>query len=762
MLASFAMSLISHDPFALLPSAHHLPKQPGLVLLLLLLGSMLLAACEPGDPIADIRAMHEAGQHQESLDPLRELMESRPDDPEVLFLYAAALTGSGLVTQAVWPLRRAMESTEWRTPAAIQLASLALITRDWDMAVDILGPLLEREPQNLQALLLRAYSRAQSRRDYEGALADAEAALTIDSRSSDALVLRAVALLGLERIEDAGDAIDTATAHFEEAGLGLIMESPRFCVVRATFSKEKKEMEAAEKLLEGCLEKYPENFLVVDESMKFFDAMGRSERSLEIIRSAYEAAPQFRSYRISLVHRLSMLGQHDEAEALMLEATLVDQPELAASAFADLAGYYFRQDNLDASLSAFDEALVRLPDPGPEFMFTFADALVAAGRYDRALALADRMTLAPHRDLVRGRVALARGDPDAALRHFSEGLKLWPDNAVARYFAAIAADQLGDFDRTIEEYRYSIRADASATDARLRLARLYMALGDDGAALEVIRHDAERQASGDLRNTLLELELLARLGRGQLLPPHIMSVIQPPDVWARAVAALAGGVRVRSGPAASARTVLMADRINLTASVNAPALSSLVEDLIALGRIDAALARVDAALRVSPKSSALHALKGSALVKSGGDVEAARAAFERAIEIDADNAVALRGLAALEAKHDDAEAALALYRRATSADPEDTVALQRSSDLLASQGRPGEAERDLEALLERDHYDGAAALQLAQLRLERDRGEDRKRTLVLLRRATRFGGGAEADRLLAALDSGAGPAAATQ
>lgn len=714
---------------------------------------LLVSACSPADPIAEIRKLQADGRHEETVEPLRALLEGRPDDAEVLYLYGVALTSTGLLTQAVWPLRRAMEDPAWQTPAALHLANVAMATADWDMAIGVLDPLIEREPENTQALLLRAYSRAQSRQDYAGSLGDADAALALDPKSSDGLVIRAVALLGLDRIDEAGEAITAASEHFDEAGLGLA-ESPRFCVVRATFAKEKKEFDRAEEIFEECLEDDPTNFTVVDESVKFFDGIGKPARALEILRAAFEGVPDFRTYRLSLANRLALTGNQEEAEKLMRDATDVPEPALAAVAFADLAGFYFERDRFDESISAFEEALARVPDPGAEFFFAYADALVVGGRYDRALSIAEKMTVVPHRELVRGRVALAKGDPATALQHFTEGLKLWPANAVARYFAADAAEQLGLIDRAIEEYRYSIRADASATDARLRLARLYVASGDEAAALEVIRHDAERNSPGDFDHTLLELELMARLERTNLLPPRLMEAIRPPARWPLAISALARGKRAHGGPAAAAQIALQADRLDLASPVNALALTGLVDDLVALGRFDEARALIGAALAAHPEAAVFHALEGRLLAGTEARPAEVRAAYERALELSPDDALALLELARIEAAAADRrEQALALYARAAAADASDTRALRESVELSIALGRSVEAEALLESLLERDPYDGAAALQLARLRLARTNGAADPATVALLRRAERFGEAAAARPLLQPIEA---------
>ena len=708
---------------------------------------LLPLGCEKSDPVAEVRQLQAAGGYKASIDPLRELIENRPDDPEIFYLYGLALRNVSLPTQAVWPLIKAMESPDWYPEAAMLLANIATTTSDWGMALGVLDPFLEQEPENSTALLLRAYVRAQSRQNYEGALSDAETVLEQEPDNSEALVIRGVALLGLDRIEEAGEAIEAAGDHFETAGLGLA-NSPHFCSVRATFAKEKGEVESAEEIFEKCLEAYPTSFLVTDEAVKFFDSIGRGDRSFDIIRAAFDEFPDVRSYRSSLVYRLSSRGEYDEAEKILLDATLAPQPEEAASAFADLAGYYFQHEEFDKSISAFEQALALLSDPRPDFLFAYGDALVVAGRYEKALAVADDMTVIPHQELIRGRARLGQGNPQEALEHFGKGLELWPENTIGRYLTAIAAEQIGDFDRAIEEFRYAIRAGSSETDARLRLARLYAASGNPDAGLEVIRHEAQSDPHRSLTETFFEIELLGRVGRPDKLSPHIMEALEAPRDWARAVAAMAAGVREAKGPEAAAAVVLRSEKTDLTHPLHAAALSSLVADLVALGRSKEALTRTDAALGLHPNAAALHAVKGQALSLGGGDEKAVRAAWLCATELDPANALALRGLAALEAAGGEPEAALALYRRAANAEVEDSEALREAAALLIAQGRHAEARQELERLLEREPYDGVAALQLAELFLEENPGATQTRTIVLLKKAKRFRGGAEASRLL--------------
>jgi tetratricopeptide (TPR) repeat protein len=118
----------------------------------------------------------------------------------------------------------------------------------------------------------------------------------------------------------------------------------------------------------------------------------------------------------------------------------------------------------------------------------------------------------------------------------------------------------------------------------------------------------------------------------------------------------------------------------------------------------------------------------------------ARAAFERALELEPERAPALAQLAALTAEQRDREAAIALYDRAALADPEDASYAWGAIELLSASDDGAELERRLEALLARHATHAAAAEFLARRLLERDP----ERAFALARRAVRLRGGPDA------------------
>jgi tetratricopeptide (TPR) repeat protein len=719
--------------------------------------------CRESDPIEEVKALHARGQYAASLEPLRALLEERPDELEVHYLYGFALTRLGQPSLAQWSLRKAMQSEAWRVPAAYQLAAGELAIGNNESAIDVLGQILEEQPDDLDALTMRSSAWARTRRHYAEALADADRVRELDPENTRVLAPRIVALLGLQRIDEAAAAIDEIEQKVGAESLGAENRA-RYCVARATFEREKGELERATERMEACATEFPLDPLVVAEAVELFDARRQPERSEAILRKALELEPRASGYRISLAARLRADGRIDEAERLLLEATGFEPKEAAAVGWLDLGKHYQELGRHEDSALAVDRAVALLSEPSPQVLFEYADALILAGRLDDALEVARDMTVEPHRDLVRARVAMERGQPAEALEHFTAAFRLWPNNAIARYYAALAAEQLSDFDRAVDEYRYAVRADPGATPARLRLARLHLAEDDPVAALQAARASPTRGLV-DLEAELLSLRALVQAGRVAEAQSLLAQV--PAPATGQAVAALASALAEARGPEPALRWLRNLERLDLTAPRNAPALRVLVELLVQTGRPEEGLAAAERAVAAHPDVAALHAIRGSALAGVGGREEEARAAFERARASDPEHAPAVYGLAQWAAVAGDAEQAAALYTRAAelqAGDPEEASRGHREAAAQrVSQGRTAEAEAQLALALAAHPYDPEAAGDLAGLRLSRETSASDE-TLALARRAVRFGGGDAAKSLLARVErsrDAAAPPAAT-
>src|SRR5258706_7065058 len=150
-----------------------------------------------------------------------------------------------------------MEDPKWRVRAGVQLALGALRTADYSRAIEVAGRVLETEPDQVAALLIRSEARARDHKDFALALADADRAIELAPDRLDAQKPRILALLGLDRIADAEAAI---------AGLGKQLEGTEsgaplagwHCATQAGFTEEKANFEKDAKAAALAKERWEE------------------------------------------------------------------------------------------------------------------------------------------------------------------------------------------------------------------------------------------------------------------------------------------------------------------------------------------------------------------------------------------------------------------------------------------------------------------------------------------------------------------------
>jgi tetratricopeptide (TPR) repeat protein len=692
-----------------------------------------------------IRQQQAAGDMAGSIEPLRKLLAERPDDPEANFLYGRALVMIQQPSRATWALRRAMEDPEWLVLAGTQLAHAALIARDFNEAVEITGRILEHDPEETTALLLRASAYVHWKKDPEHALADANRVLELDPDRLEAFEPKILALVDLGRMEEASEALAEAGRRLADESRPELLEW--HCVTTGVFEQEAREIERARETFARCLEEYPDSFDAVQSAMGFHDALGEPGRSLEILRAAFARAPQSRNLRVELAQRLRAQGEVAEAERLLREAIEPDDPG-AAIAWMDLGKFRQTIGQHEAAGEAIERSVELARADGastPQLEFTYADALVLAGRLDDALEAAEGLSVPAHRHLIRARVAQTRREPQRALEEFTEALRLWPDNPWARYHAALAAEELGDFDRAIEEYRYSIRISPGATDARTRVAALLLAERKPRLAMQMLAVNADSEPS-ELEGQLLSLRLMGILGNANGALALLTRFQQTrPAAVGRGWAQVAEGVAERAGPGEGLRVLQAPPGVDFTDPRYAAALRARVRLSYEAEAPASADAVLQAALAAHPDSGVFQEIRGLSLELSGSPPEAVRAAYERALELEPTSSLALAGLGRA-ALGDDPEGALAWFDRAAAADPADAAAKLGAARALVALGKREQAAERLDALLLEHPFEAEAAAERARLDVEQ--GIATPGTLERAQRAGRFGGDVEALELM--------------
>lgn len=703
----------------------------------------LSVACARGgdQSLEEIRERHASGRYAETVDQLRLMVENDPENAELNFLLGEALYHTGDIGLALWPLRRAAESEPYAVRANLLIADLILRTREVKDALEPLSRVIELEPDNVEALLMRTWAHLRGQR-YDEAYADLERVEAIDPDNIDAIVPRAMALIGLDRFDEVEELLRSARVELESTeGEQQVTLASGLCAGAAALDFERGEFEKAEAGFDACLEQYPSEPLLVEAGIEFYDHIRKPERGTEVLHAAFEVEPA--RFRGQLIRRMQQLGEEEEVERLMIEWT---EERPSPTSWYALGSFYTEREDYAAALDAFEQALAITPNPSPMLVFAHGDTLIQLGEYERAEQVAEGFEGGGYGDLLRGRVKLAQGEPEAALRAFDAGIRLWPNNAAARFLAAQAAESAGDFPRAISEYRESIRSEVGRTEAALDLAELHEAMGNYPSALELIGRYVRAHAN-DPAGYVASVRIAHRVGRQDVVAEGLRRLSMMPGQGGNAVALEAELVAGTRG-VEIAVDIIRRSGLDLTDPVNAEALAVMVEYLGDLGKADEALQQVDAALAAHPEEARFHLLRAQALSASGASAQAITAAYERTLEADGAAAEALLGLGRLREEAGDAAGAVALYDRAAAADradPEPAVAAIR---VLLAEGETAEGERRLEEMLRRHPRDPRGPVMLADVLLRR--GADLDRAFALARRGVQFRGGADALETLGA------------
>ncbi len=673
-----------------------------------------LACGQAEDPLVEIRKLHEEGRYLATIDELRNLVDQDPSRAETQFLLGTALLLSGNGGLAIWPLRAAANAPEYAIHARMLLARAMLESRTAPDAIQVIDEILEREPDNIAAVLLRIQAYQATGRN-DDALADIARIREIDPDNVPVMVPRITALIATDQIDEAEKAIEeanewlaTTEEEVEEPFIAML------CVARGLFAHEKGDAEVAEAQYQECLEKFPVNPFVVQETANYYTMLGQRERAIEILEKALEESGNG-VFRLALAERMKMFGDTDEQERLLREEA---ERRPSTNSWFMLADFYVGRDEFDKALEAFDHALAVTPDPPESLLFAYADTLVQAEQFDKARGIVEGFEESALRDLIIGRILLGQGDPAGALASFEKGILLWPNNPAGRYLAGQAAERIGDFERAISEYRESMRANAARAPAALKLAELYSARGNGVDALEAIRRHMQANP-GDVQGILVAIRIAHKVRRFGVAQEGLDRLSNMPEHVGTGVAEHARLVG-ESSPDGAVEAVAYIEKspLDLTDPTHAEALRVLVRYLLELEKPEEAAARVERALSAHPDAAVFHELDGRVLAATGGRSEEARAAFERALELDPKRAGALIGLAELSAQAGDLDAALAHYDRAAALDPEDSAAGLAAAELVNDAGRTAEARKRFEAVLAEHPRETAAALALARILAE--------------------------------------------
>ena len=544
---------------------------------------------------------------------------------------------------------RAADALPNNRDVQIKATELLLLAQRFDDAKARATALLQKNPKDVDAMLLRANAMAQLQ-ELEEAVKEVEDALAIQPNEGRAyLTLADVQVRGGQRQE--------AEASFRRA-IELQPSSPNPRLAYANFLWTAGRASEAEQEIRQAITFEPQNLLANRMLAALLTATKRvaeAEAPLKVVADASDRP----AAKFELAQYYVNAGRSDEAIKLLTE--LAKGQTTFTRAELMIAELEYRKGDVRTAHARLDKLISRAPNDGPALAMK-AQWLGRENKLDEALD--------------RARAAV-KADPQLIQAHYVLGQ---------------VHSQRHEVPDAIKAYTEVLRLNPRVVAAQVELSRLNGLAGNRDAALRYAE-EAKQGAptSVDARIALVRTLLVRReLDRAGAEMADLMRAVPK----SAAVHALNGSLlSMRNNPTAARAAFEQALALD-------PAYLDAVRGLIALDvsnkQFDAATKRVEAALSRQPDHVELLAL-ASRVHELAGRPEKAEAALRRAVEKDPRfmNGYAL--LAQLYVKQKRIDEARAEFEGMVKRDPRAAGPRTMVGILLQSQGKRDEARRWYEA-----------------------------------------------------------------
>ena len=291
--------------------------------------------------------------------------------------------------------------------------------------------------------------------------------------------------------------------------------------------------------------------------------------------------------------------------------------------------------------------------------------------------------------------AQQRGDFDTAIRDYRKGLGLRPGNVEARVNLGAALAHEGQYDAAITEYRSALPFVQQKDPILLNIGLAYYKKGDfEKARTQFVA--VHKVQPDDVRIAVLLGDTYLRLAD----PSAALAVLSP--IAAREPQNLDfdfvyGSALIKTGNRIEG--IARIERVAKAGSADAYMLAGAT--LLQINEFERARRDLDAALKLNEKLPGIYTLAGTARDKTG-DVKEAEVAFRQALKIDANDFDANLYLGAILAKRREFDEASIYLNHALQLQPASSMARYEFAILKSTSGQYEVAAEYLEKLVKDD------------------------------------------------------------
>ena len=674
------------------------------------IAAMVLPGCE-GEAAQERRHMQkgrefmEAGNFEKARLEFRNALQIAPADSEVRYENGLADAKLGNLVEAAQFYNAAIEANPDNVAARAGLGRLYLYGGAPERAIDSLGDALDRHPDDVPMLVIRAGSR-NLLKDPAGALADAERAARLAPDDEDAIALLAGIYQGQGHPDKALTLVDEAVRRLP-GNVDLQLTLAQLC---ANAGQETR----AEQILANIVKLKPDVAAHYLRLANYYAGKERLDDAERVLRDAIRALPTEHGLYVVLINFLAAHRGRDVAERELNGAIAADPQNVELK---------FEKAHLaeEARQYADAEAIYRqiIADPlqaGPAITAGDRLAELLVQRKDLAGALkvvSDVLAKNPRDDdalILRGNLALERKDPKTAIADLRAALRDQP-NAVG-VMRSLARAHLANGEPGLAEeiLRRAMEANPKDAAVQVELARLLTDIGRPAQAKLLINDLVKSQPDNiDAVDIQFRISVALQDFVTAKAAADALVALQPNS----GVGYFYQGVLAEENKRHEEALALFSRSLELQPDAVDP-LRAVVGTLIEMKRTPEALKRLDDAIARYPKDGVALTIKGDIYLNEQRGAEAA-AAFRAALERDPTLWLTYRNLAAAQLMLHDEAAALATLKLGIGkvADPENLEG--ELAALYETLKRPDEAIGVFEAAVRRSPRSDFAANRLAML-----------------------------------------------
>ncbi len=668
-------------------------RLPGTFLLALVL---MLGGCASDEKrLAEFmergEAYAEQGLNEEAIIEFKNALQIDPNDAPAHEALSMVYLAASLPREAYWEMSETVRLDPTNINARLRYGSISAVVGDHDLAREQADAILELEPNRSQAFTLRAQA-LEAEEHYEGADADLKSAIKNEPEGYAYRFLYASFLQRRERFDEAEqmlrDLVEMEPSYLALSSLARIVarvsenDAETETLLRRTIEVA---MEAPVEAVERNAEKQGGTTSLIPSVIRedavqsahlllsaFFYERDRFDDSIAILEDGIAQLDE----KTGLIYQMARLwrsrGMDEEADRMLRRAAEV-APGKAAPQLV-LSAYLGQKGDTDGALKAVlraaeiepDNKMVRMREAELRVDVGYRDGdeeSILAGRR-LVNALLEEEPSSPDAHFVRAKIALAENDLTEAEQSLLRVIEARPNWSQARFVLGSTLAAANSMGRARVELARAIEIDPTLSVARRLLTQIHSQLGEHEFAIEQGRAYL-RQVPSDSEIRILVGQSLIRVGRAQQAYQEV-SKIPEEDRDGSAYFAL-GRLDVAFGRKEQARERL------LKANEMSPGRPMVLRMLFALdrdaGQAEASIRRIREAAEQFPDSSEIAELQAEVSLLDD-DLDAAKAALLKAVELNPANISAQLARADLERQAGNVEGMISVIESAAKAVPD--------------------------------------------------------------------------------------------